>query len=74
MNYKATVVIEQDEHGYFAYVPELKGCHSQGETMEEAMTNIEEAFDLYLKTLSSEEAVSMLSKNIYTSSLSVNVA
>jgi len=27
----------------FAYCPELKGCHTQGETVEEALTNLREA-------------------------------
>lgn len=74
MSYKVNVVIEHDEHGYFAYVPELKGCHSQGETMEEVMSNIKEAFELYLETLSKEEVAAMLSKEIYTSTLSVKIA
>jgi hypothetical protein len=29
---KLSIVIEKDIHGYFAYCPELKGCHSQGKT------------------------------------------
>ena len=31
------VVIEQDSDGNFAYVPELKGCRTQGDRTEEAM-------------------------------------
>lgn len=39
MNFK--VVLEpQEEGGYTVYVPALPGCVSQGETAEEAMTNI----------------------------------
>ena len=30
---KVSVVIEQDEHGYYAWCPELKGCQSQGTTV-----------------------------------------
>ena len=44
-------VIEKDEHGYFAYVPEIRGCVSQGETYEEALANIKEAAELYLESL-----------------------
>ncbi|MBN1932945.1 MAG: type II toxin-antitoxin system HicB family antitoxin [Desulfobacterales bacterium] len=40
-------IIEKDNDGYFAYVPKLKGCVSQGDTMEEALQNIKEAIELY---------------------------
>lgn len=41
----------QDKDGYFAYVPELKGCLTQGDTMDGVMKNIKEAIDLYWSTL-----------------------
>jgi predicted RNase H-like HicB family nuclease len=74
MSYKVSVVIEKDENGYYAYCPELDGCHSQGDTFEEVTENIKEAIDLYLETLSEEEKKACLSKQIYTSSLEVEVA
>ncbi len=52
MKYHVNVIFEKDEHGYFAYCPQLKGCHSQGESFEEANANIREAIELYLETLS----------------------
>jgi len=52
---KATVVIEKDEHGFYTWCPELKGCQTQGVTLEEAMANIKEAIDLYLETLPADE-------------------
>ncbi len=48
MSYKVNVVIEKDDHGYYAYAPELEGCKSQGESYEEALSNIREAVELYL--------------------------
>jgi predicted RNase H-like HicB family nuclease len=39
------------EGGYVASVPALPGCHSQGETLEEAESNIKEAIALYLESL-----------------------
>lgn len=36
-------IIEKDNDGYFAFVPEFKGCVSQGESFEEAKANIKEA-------------------------------
>lgn len=45
-----TVVIERDEDGYYVgSVPALKGCHSQGETMDELLFNIREAVELCLE-------------------------
>jgi predicted RNase H-like HicB family nuclease len=49
---KLRVVLElSDEGGYTAYVPSLPGCISEGDTREEALSNIREAIDLYLETV-----------------------
>ncbi len=46
------VVIEQDEEGVFvAECPALPGCVSQGATREEALQNIKDAMQGYLKSL-----------------------
>ncbi|WP_104578679.1 type II toxin-antitoxin system HicB family antitoxin [Helicobacter felis] len=50
-------VIEKDKDGYFAFVPSLQGCVSQGESYEEALKNIKEAIELYLETLEADELV-----------------
>ena len=71
---KVTVIIEKDDFGYYAYCPELKGCHSQGETLDEVLKNIKEAVELYLETLDEEEKKILLNKEILTASLEVNVA
>lgn len=39
----------EDEGGFSVSVPDLPGCHSQGETFEEAKKNIVEAIELYLE-------------------------
>ncbi len=54
MTYKVSTVIEKDEHGYYAYCPELPGCQSQGDSLEEAAANIKEAIELYLETLKAD--------------------
>jgi len=54
MAHKASVVIEKDEHGFYAWCPELKGCQSQGASLEEVLANIKEVIELYLETLSWE--------------------
>ena len=71
---KVNVIIEKDKYGYYAFCPELKGCHSQGDSLDEVLENIKEAIQLYLETLSPQEAHDYLSKEILTTSLEVNVA
>jgi len=49
---KFRVLIEQDEDGVFvAECPTLPGCISQGKTREEAMANIRDAIQGYLRSL-----------------------
>lgn len=49
---KRKVLLYPGEDGYFVVeVPSLPGCISQGKTREEALTNIEEAIDLYIEVL-----------------------
>ena len=43
------VVREELDGGYSVSVPALPGCHSQGETLPEAMMNIREAAELWLE-------------------------
>lgn len=74
MSYKINVVIEKDEYGYYAYCPELSGCQTQGDSIEEALLNIKEAVELYLETLPKDEILLSLSKEILTTSLEVQVA
>ena len=51
MTGKVSVVIEQDQDGCYAWCPELKGCQSQGNTVEETLINIREAIEGYLASL-----------------------
>ena len=45
-----TVIIEQDEEGYYiAEVPELKGCHTQAKSLDTLMERIKEAIQLCLE-------------------------
>ena len=47
--YKFSVIIEKDEDGYYAFVPELKGCYSQGNSYEEVYERIQDAIRLYVE-------------------------
>jgi predicted RNase H-like HicB family nuclease len=72
MSRRTSVVIERDDHGFYAWCPELRGCQSQGATLDEAMANIREAVELYLETVSADERDQLLSKEILTTSIEVN--
>jgi predicted RNase H-like HicB family nuclease len=49
---KLKVVLEHsDEGGFTVYVPALPGCVSEGETVDEALANIQEAIELYLEPI-----------------------
>ncbi len=50
------VIIEKDTDGFFvADCPDLQGCHTQGKTLEEAITNIRDAIKLHIKILKQEK-------------------
>jgi predicted RNase H-like HicB family nuclease len=44
------VIFEPDAGGYHAFCPLLKGCHSYGQTKDEARRNIAEAIELWLES------------------------
>ena len=44
----------QDEGGYYVYAPDLPGLHTEGDTLDEAAANAEEAVALYVETLREE--------------------
>ena len=47
---KFKVVLEPSEDGGFTvFVPSLPGCVSEGESQEDAISNIQEAISLYLE-------------------------
>jgi len=45
----AVVLAEEPEGGYSVSVPALPGCYSEGDTVEEALTNIREAIAVHLE-------------------------
>ena len=50
-----TVILEREEDGgYHAFVPALPGCHTQGDTVDEALDNAREAIQVYLDSLRAE--------------------
>jgi predicted RNase H-like HicB family nuclease len=53
MNFKV-VLQEAEEGGYIVSCPALPGCHSQGDSQEEALKNIKEAIVGCLESLAEE--------------------
>jgi len=52
MSMHYAVVLEPGESGWIiASVPSLPGCHSQGKTREEALSNVHEAIQGYIAVL-----------------------
>jgi predicted RNase H-like HicB family nuclease len=56
---KYPVIVHKSEHGYDVHCPLFPGCHSQGETVEEALENIKDAILTYLEMISEEEKGSL---------------
>jgi len=42
------------EGGFIAFVPALSGCHTQGETFEETESNVREAIELYIESITAD--------------------
>jgi len=56
-----TLVIEKSEEGmYIGSVVELPGCYTQGNSIEELLTNIKEAIQLYLEAEKPEIATEFI--------------
>ena len=49
--YTALLTPDQDEGGYFATVPALPGCVTQGDTLEEALGWAREAIQCHIEGL-----------------------
>jgi predicted RNase H-like HicB family nuclease len=47
--YRYLVIVEQAEGNYSAYAPDVSGCASVGDTVEETLQNFREALQLHLR-------------------------
>jgi len=72
MNKKLTAIIEKEGNGFVALCPELNVA-SQGDTIEEARKNLQEALELFFETASSEEIKTRLHEEIYVTQVEVTV-
>jgi predicted RNase H-like HicB family nuclease len=44
-------VLEEDENGYYVNFPDIKGCHTEGADLNEAVINAKEALELSIEVL-----------------------
>jgi len=72
MKQKLTAIIEREGSGYVSLCPELD-IASQGDTVELARANLQEAIELFFETASSKEIKKRLHGEIYITQLEVAV-
>ena len=58
MTAKLSMICSKQSNGtYFAVCPEVKGCFTQGDTYEEAYTNLKELVEISIKEELTEEDI-----------------
>ena len=56
MTIKLSIICSQQSNGtYFALCPEVKGCFTQGDTYEEAVSNLKELVEISIREELTEE-------------------
>ena len=53
---KYLIIIEPGPNNYSAYIPDLPGCVTVGESIDEVKSNMKEAIDLHLEGLKEDGA------------------
>ena len=72
MTRQLTAIIEREGDGYVALCPELD-IASQGDTVSEARSNLQEALELFYKTASADEVQRRLHNEVYVTQVEVTV-
>jgi predicted RNase H-like HicB family nuclease len=72
MKRQLTAIIEREGNGYVSLCPELD-IASQGETIEEARNNLQEALELFFEAASKEEIKDRLREEVYITQVEVAV-
>jgi predicted RNase H-like HicB family nuclease len=71
-NLRFTALIEREGNGFVALCPELDVA-SQGDTVEQAAANLQEAVALFLESASQSEVSDRLRREVYVTQLEVAV-
>jgi predicted RNase H-like HicB family nuclease len=72
MKRKLTVIIEREGDGYVALCPELD-IASQGDSVEQAHTNLREALALFFEAASAEEIQRRIHGEVYVTQVEVAI-
>lgn len=67
---RLTAVIEREGDGYVALCPEVDVA-SEGDTIEEARSNLQEAVELFFETASDTEVAERLHGEVYVTTVEV---
>ncbi|HOC90049.1 MAG TPA: type II toxin-antitoxin system HicB family antitoxin [bacterium] len=68
-----TAIIRREDSGYVSMCPELD-IASQGETIEQARANLQEALELFFECASPEEVDRRLMNEVYITQVEVAIA
>ena len=72
MTRQLTAIIEREDNGYVALCPDVDVA-SQGDTVDEARSNLKEALELFFETASTEEIQKRLHDEVYVTHVEVAV-
>jgi len=72
MKYNLTAIIEKEGDGYVSLCPELDVA-SEGDTIEQARTNLVEALELFFETASPDEIGQRLHGDVFVTRVEVGV-
>ena len=72
MKRQLTAIIEREGDGYVSLCPEFD-IASQGETIEEARKNLQEALELFFESASNKEIKDRLREEVYITQAEVGV-
>lgn len=72
MTRRFTAIIEREGDGYVSFCPELD-IASQGDSIEEARTNLSEALSLFLETAPDEEVTRRYRQEVLVTQIEVSV-
>ncbi|ATZ60715.2 MAG: type II toxin-antitoxin system HicB family antitoxin [Methanosarcinales archaeon Met12] len=64
MEFKVVIREDKEDGGYNVSCPALPGCHSQGETIEEALENIKEAIQGCIEVLNQRAKAVSINENV----------
>jgi predicted RNase H-like HicB family nuclease len=67
------VIVEKGKHNFSAYAPELPGCVTTGNTVEETLANMREAISFHLRGMAEDQRPLPTSSIVSTQLLSFDV-